>query len=109
MAGFFKTGLPSIFRKSGSDKPDAGALARHFSTPVERHLPPPLPEPEPIPAAIRATKPAPPKPTLRSKLLFAFDGTWSREPAWQTAIPLTDSLLGALPDQLDVALAGHGG
>jgi hypothetical protein len=61
MTSFFKTGLPSILRRSEGGKPDAGetanALARHFSAPVERHLPPPLPEP--VAAPPRPAKPAP--------------------------------------------------
>ena len=109
MTSFFKTGLPSILRRSEGNKPEetANALARHFSAPVERHMPPPLPEPVPPPP--RPAKPVPPKPAPRSKLVFAFDGTASRQYAWDTAVPLTDSLLSALPDQLDVALAVHGG
>jgi hypothetical protein len=108
MTSFFKTGLPSILRRSEGNKPEetANALARHFSAPIERRMPPPLPEPPPP----RPAKPAPPpKPAPRSKVVFAFDGTASRQPAWETAVPLTDSLLGALPDQLDVALAVFGG
>jgi hypothetical protein len=110
MAAFFKTGLPSILRKSEGGKPDAdeaaNALARHFSPPVERLMPPPLPEPPP---PRPAKPPPPPQPAARSKLVFAFDATSSRQHAWDTAVPLTDSLLSALPDQLDVALAVHGG
>jgi hypothetical protein len=45
----------------------------------------------------------------RAKLVFAFDATASREAAWATSTSLTDTLLGALPGQLDVALAVHGG
>lgn len=112
MAGFFKTGLPAILRKSEAEQPDAGntakALARHFSPPVERHLPPP--SREPVASTARPARPAPPaKPVPRSKLVFALDLTASREAAQQTAIPLTDALLAALPDELDVALAAHGG
>ncbi len=98
-------------RKNEAQKPDTGEtvnLARHFSAPVERHLPPPLPEP--VAAPPRPAKPAPPpKPAPRSKLVFALDLTASREAAQTTAIPLTDALLAALPDELDVALAAHGG
>jgi hypothetical protein len=45
----------------------------------------------------------------RPRLVFAFDATASREPAWDTAREVTDALLRALPGELDVALAVHGG
>ncbi len=48
-------------------------------------------------------------PQLRPRLVFAFDATASREPAWNTAREVTDALFTALPGQLDVALAVHGG
>lgn len=48
-------------------------------------------------------------PQQRPRLVFAFDATASREPAWDTARQATDSLFTALPGQLDVALAVHGG
>jgi hypothetical protein len=43
------------------------------------------------------------------RLVFAVDATASREPAWDTARQVTDALLLALPGQLHVALAVHGG
>lgn len=45
----------------------------------------------------------------RARLGFAFDATSSREAAWATSAALTDALLTALPGQLDVNLAVHGG
>jgi hypothetical protein len=45
----------------------------------------------------------------RPRLVFAFDATASREPAWDAARQVTDALVRALPGQLDVALAVHGG
>src|SRR5271165_558641 len=45
----------------------------------------------------------------RPRLVFAFDATASREPAWATARRVTDALVRALPGELDVALAVHGG
>lgn len=45
----------------------------------------------------------------RPRLVFAFDATASREPAWATARQVTDALFKALPGELDVALAVHGG
>ncbi len=45
----------------------------------------------------------------RPRLVFAIDATASREPAWQAARSTTDALFDALPGQLDVALAVHGG
>lgn len=45
----------------------------------------------------------------RPRLIFGFDATASREPAWATARTVTDALVKALPGELDVALAVHGG
>jgi hypothetical protein len=45
----------------------------------------------------------------RPRLVFGFDATASREPAWQMARTVTDALVRALPGELDVALAVHGG
>jgi len=45
----------------------------------------------------------------RPRLIFGFDATASREPAWATARQVTDILVRALPGELDVALAVHGG
>lgn len=45
----------------------------------------------------------------RPRLVFAFDATASREPAWGAARQLQDSLLAALPGELEVALAVHAG
>jgi hypothetical protein len=45
----------------------------------------------------------------RPRLVFGFDATASREPAWQMARTVTDALVRAVPGELDVALAVHGG
>ena len=45
----------------------------------------------------------------RPRLVFGFDATASREPAWAVARQVTDALVRALPGELDVALAVHGG
>jgi hypothetical protein len=45
----------------------------------------------------------------RAGLVFGFDATASREPAWAAARQVTDALVQALPGELDVALAVHGG
>lgn len=61
------------------------------------------------------TSPVSPPPTQapsaprRARLVFGFDATASREPAWATARQVTDALVRALPGELDVALAVHGG
>jgi hypothetical protein len=47
--------------------------------------------------------------SLRPRLVFGFDATASREPAWAMARTVTDALVRALPGELDVALAVHGG
>jgi hypothetical protein len=46
---------------------------------------------------------------VRPRLIFGFDATASREPAWATARTVTDALVNSLPGELDVALAVHGG
>lgn len=81
----------------------------------------PDPEPEEPPAKsqtlldhIRALLPfgVPALPAVtptRPRLIFGFDATASREPAWVTARQVTDALVKALPGELDVALAVHGG
>jgi hypothetical protein len=61
-------------------------------------LAPRLPQPA-------ATGPVPHRP----RLIFGFDATASREPAWAVARTVTDALVRALPGELDVALAVHGG
>ena len=48
-------------------------------------------------------------PPGRPRLVFGFDATASREPAWEAARHVTDALVRALPGELDVALAVHGG
>ena len=48
-------------------------------------------------------------PPTRPRLIFGFDATASREPAWAAARSVTDALVKALPGALDVALAVHGG
>ena len=45
----------------------------------------------------------------RPRMIFGFDATASREPAWAMARGVTDALVKALPGELDVALAVHGG
>jgi voltage-gated potassium channel Kch len=71
------------------------------------------------PAPMAAAKPAQSDPAMiaaalkprarRPRLVFALDATASREPAWEAAKATTDALCQALPGQLDVALAVHGG
>jgi hypothetical protein len=57
----------------------------------------------------RGRQPADTAAPARPRLIFGFDATASRQPAWDTAREVTDSLFGALPGALDVALAVHGG
>lgn len=47
-------------------------------------------------------------PTRRPRLVFAFDATASRAPAWEVAKQATDGLFRMVPGELDVALAVHG-
>jgi hypothetical protein len=80
-------------------------------------VPDPPPEPPAVPMlqklrallAPRAVPPVPAHASLRPRLVFGFDATASREPAWATARQVTDALVRALPGALDVALAVHGG
>jgi hypothetical protein len=63
-----------------------------------------------LPAAFaHAEPPADTGTPLRPRLVFAVDATASREPAWAAARQVTDALVQALPGELDVALAVHGG
>jgi len=59
-----------------------------------------LPFASPQPPAVAPTRP---------RLIFGFDATASREPAWAAARNVTDALVKVLPGELDVALAVHGG
>src|SRR5579863_8446851 len=45
----------------------------------------------------------------RALMVFAVDATASRVAAWEAAQQLTDALFAAVPGELDVALAVHGG
>jgi hypothetical protein len=63
-----------------------------------------------LPAPFRhAEPPAETEAPRRPRLVFAVDATASREPAWAAARQATDALVQALPGELDVALAVHGG
>ena len=63
-----------------------------------------------LPAVLgHAEPPAETGTPLRPRLVFAVDATASREPAWIAARQVTDALVKALPGELDVALAVHGG
>jgi hypothetical protein len=63
-----------------------------------------------LPAAFsNAEPPAEIGTVTRPRLVFAVDATASREPAWAAARQVTDALVKALPGELDVALAVHGG
>jgi len=63
-----------------------------------------------LPAALgHAEPPVETGAPLRPRLIFAVDATASREPAWFAARQVTDALVKALPGELDVALAVHGG
>jgi hypothetical protein len=63
-----------------------------------------------LPAAFNhAEPPADTGTPSRPRLVFAVDATASREPAWTAARQVTDALVKALPGELDVALAVHGG
>jgi len=63
-----------------------------------------------LPAALtHAEPPAETGAPAGPRLVFAVDATASREPAWAAARQVTDALVKALPGELEVALAVHGG
>jgi hypothetical protein len=62
-----------------------------------------------LPALGHAEPPMEAGPPSRPRLIFAVDATASREPAWAVARQVTDALVKAVPGELDVALAVHGG
>jgi hypothetical protein len=96
-------GMLSIFRKpdvAKSNEPPESRLAAALYGPVTTRPAPPVAAA--VPPLVVAELP-------RAKLVFAFDATASRDSAWRTSTALTDALLAALPGQLDVALAVHGG
>jgi len=74
------------------------AAARSFSLTAGNIPAPWVPPPKPEPQAIGS-----------GRLVFAVDATGSRAAAWDAAKGLTDTLLSALPGELEVALAVHGG
>ena len=96
-------GMLTIFRRKAEvakaeDTPQSRLAAALYGPVATRPAPPAVPVPPPVALDLP-----------RAKLVFAFDATASREAAWATSTALTDALLAALPGQLDVALAVHGG
>ena len=96
--------IPSIFRKTDAAKreqpPESALAIALYGRAASRPAPPVTTTLKPAPAA-----PAPP----RAKLILALDTTASREHILPASIPLTDAVLTSMPEQLDVALAVHGG
>ena len=93
--------LPARVGKSAGNEKKSKALDRIRAATPARPLADGLRRADLLTAAIA--------PQQRPRLVFAFDATASREPAWDTAREVTDALFTALPGQLDVALAVHGG
>lgn len=60
------------------------------------------------PAKPQAGTAAAPPPARRPRLVFAIDGTASREATWASAQRITDRMFDSIPGALDVALAVHG-
>lgn len=69
----------------------------------QRAAPPPPARPAAAPVALTV------RAAQRPRLVFAVDATASRAQAWAAAQELTDALFAAVPGELDVALAVHGG
>lgn len=81
-----------------------------------QHTEPSLPRPPGLLARLRMSlasvagkPPADAAYNGRPGVVFGFDATASREPAWAVARQVTDALVRTLPGELDVALAVHGG
>ena len=67
-------------------------------------------EPKPISTAVTPVAAAPVRSSVeRARLVLAVDATASRAPAWQASQRVMGGLFTALPGELDVALAVHGG
>jgi len=93
-----KSKLPAVRKPDNVPAVPTGGLARFLYGPTA------------VPASKLAPVTAMPTvPQARARLDFAFDATASREHAWSMATELTDALLTALPDRLDVRLMVHGG
>jgi hypothetical protein len=105
-------GLLSIF-KGGSAPADGSAPwvpaeLPPLPAPAAQAAPPMIARP-PVESAPWVPGALPAVPVRRKRLVFGFDATASRSDEWEAAKRLTDSLFTALPGQLDVALAVHGG
>jgi hypothetical protein len=103
-----KSWLPALFRPVSAAVEQADKQTS--APPALRSVPPPsnskaLEKTERLVEAAKqvALKIDPPR------LVLAVDATASREPAWTAAKQLTDSVFTALPGELEMALAVHGG
>jgi hypothetical protein len=101
--------LLSIFRR-----PDAGDVPAPWvppELPASNHVPTTAQrDPEIIkPPASGPWVPATETPARRPRLVYAVDATASRSAAWEAAKKLQDKLFAAVPGELDVCLAVHGG
>lgn len=99
-----KKHLP-VKRSAGGKKPAGSFLAKVRAAKVEK--PPRGSGTGRVDRALIATALATSQ--NRPRLVFAIDATASREYAWKAAQATTDALFGAVPGELDVALAAHGG
>jgi hypothetical protein len=101
------TAFLPFFRRGGAPQATTSAPA----LPGGPRLPPAVitGPPLPPPRVSRPSASATPENAECRRLLFGFDATGSRAGSWKWAMKLTDTLLGALPDQLELALAVHGG
>jgi hypothetical protein len=95
-------GMLSIFRKAEVAKAEESAsskLAMALYGPAAR----------PAPPAVTSKPSSPVSEEPRARLVFGIDATASRQRALATSAALTEEMLEAMPGELDVALAVHGG
>lgn len=105
------TSRREMVRQNVPDPP--ASVSGSWIPPVVETPPRPVSDQVPVPASGLWRPPAPAGTVAaeaeRPRLVFAVDATGSREHAWRAARKLTDAVLKALPGELDVAFAVHGG
>jgi hypothetical protein len=106
----------SLFRRAASvtnAEEKTAALPAHSAAVTAQSLGLPATVPPPAPPPRRASvigEPAPPVHEYEiARVLLAVDATWSRLAAWEASQRVMDALFEALPGEVLVALAVHGG
>jgi hypothetical protein len=131
-----KSWLPALFRPVSAAVEEAAETQAKAAVPALSSVPPPSPPKKlaktgrPVESGPPALHSVPPPSSSRAleetgllveaakqaalkidppRIVLAVDATASRGPAWEAAKRLTDALFTALPGELEVALAVHGG